>query len=292
MLEDGEVLKRNDQLTNKAQHKAKRRRGGKGKKAKKNKRSKKGKKGKAAKTKASSSHCISPTKRKRDTLRKARAQKEDQKPGGQEVVGAKPKGKGKTPKTHQPSGKSVEEPAQAANPNKRRAKRKATSEDDRIPKPKRAPKAKAQPKTAAAKKKAMTKHGILHDQEKLTDLFKFAYDFDPNADHKTDIFKNFLRSQIGQPQDFGLNIYWTSASCGVKDKKAGKDIHSFTFHSIPAPHNYRLAVAVRCAEIAAPRLHKNIYTGWFIECLNYPNWSLVISLYIICFTIPCDFEEM
>lgn len=178
----------------------------------------------------------------------------------------KPKGsKGKKSKIYQDagtSGRSAEEPAQAANTNERRAKRKATSEVDRIAKPKRAPKAKAQPrtpkakaqpKTAAAKKKAMTKHSLLHDQEKLTDLLKFAKDFDPNADHTTEIFKNFLRSQVGQPQDFGLNIYWTSASCGVKDKKAGKDINSFTFNSIPAPHNYRLAVAVRCAEITAPR---------------------------------------
>ena len=254
-LEDGDILLRNDQLTRKASNKAKGKRGGR--KAKGGKKARKGKKGKSSKKKAvdslslpSSSKRSSPS-RKRKTLLKAKASPSEP---SQPPSVSKPKGKKQ--KVTEPcpeAGRSAEDHAKP-----KRKPRVTKAEQVKKPKSpmKAKPKAKAKAKSASAKasssrRMAKTKHSELFDETMSDQLCAFAKMFNPESDFKSDVFKTFMRSQVDPPVTFQLNIYWTSASCGCKDKILNKDIHSFTFNSVPSPHVYRLAVAVKCAELSA-----------------------------------------
>eukprot|EP00435_Cladocopium_sp_Y103_P055830 s491_g18.t1 len=136
---------------------------------------------------------------------------------------------------------------QSAEPRRKRTrgpKPDATKDAPAQKKPRQqTPKAKAKAKTKSGSKQAKAKHSLLHDEQMVTTLMDFTKDFSADADHTSEVFKTFMRSQVSQPENYGLNIYWTSASCGVKDKGIGKDVNSFTFNSVPAPHVHRLAVA-------------------------------------------------
>ena len=144
-------------------------------------------------------------------------------------------------------------------PSPQRKPRATKAEKVTKPKSPIKPKAKAKAKSASARASsskrmanmAKTKHSELFDGTLTDQLSAFAKTFSPDSDFKSDVFKTFMRSQVDPPENFPLNIYWTSASCGCKDKAQSKDIHSFTFNSVPSPHVYRLAVAVKCAELSA-----------------------------------------
>jgi len=255
-LEDGDVLLRNDQLTRKAANKAKGKRGGR--KAKGGKKPRKGKKGKLSKKKTvdpsslPSSSKRSPPSRKRKTLLNAKTSPSE--PSKPPSV-SKPKGKKqKVTESCPAAGRSAEDHAKP-----QRKPRATKAEKVKKPKSPVKPKAKAKAKSASARassskcmaKMAKTKHSELFDETLTDQLSAFAKTFSPDSDFKSDVFKTFMRSQVDPPENFPLNIYWTSASCGCKDKAQSKDIHSFTFNSVPSPHVYRLAVAVKCAELSA-----------------------------------------
>eukprot|EP00435_Cladocopium_sp_Y103_P051419 s217_g16.t1 len=271
--DEAEILLRNSQLSKKAEKKAKGKKGekrGTGKrKAKKSRKARKSKKVSSKNKKAASPvessdpFCLSPSKRKIKTLKKSKSAKCLEEEPVAPVVKSSRRRKANVRECHGPTGQSVgaevdKKPrGRAARKTEKNTNLEGTGRKGSHKMPTAKAKAKASAKSRArssssrANKKAKTKHDELFDEEVMTQLMEFSARFNKDADFKTDVFKTFMRSQVTLPEGFSLNLYWTSASCGVKDKEAKRDIHSFTFNSIPAPHVWRLAVAVKCAEIAA-----------------------------------------
>jgi hypothetical protein len=293
---------RNSQLSKKAEKKAKGKKGEKcgtrkrkvknGRKARKSKKVSNKNKKAASPVESSDPFCLSPSKRKIKTLRKSKSAKSlEEEEVEPRVVKSSRRRKALAMECHEPTGQSVDAEvnkkprgkAKAARKTEKHTKSEGTGRKGsaKMPKSKASPKSQARSSSSRAKpstssssrasKKAKTKHGELFDEEVMSQLMDFSARFNKDANFKSDVFKTFMRSQAALPEGFALNIYWTSASCGCKDLEAQKDIHSFTFNSVPAPHVWRLAVAVKCAEIAAARMlirGKNISFNWFLHVVS------------------------
>ena len=95
-------------------------------------------------------------------------------------------------------------------------------------------------------------------QDSLTkSLMDFALKFPADCEHNETHLKAVILQEVNsRPLTWTkLMFYWSRNGCGVKvcqdDWKTYKDHCSFSFNSSSAPRRYRLAVATRCAEIAA-----------------------------------------
>ena len=88
-------------------------------------------------------------------------------------------------------------------------------------------------------------------------LMDFALKFPAECEHNETHLKAAILQEVNsRPLTWTkLMFYWSRNGCGVKvcqdDWKTYKDHCSFSFNSSSAPRRYRLAVATRCAEIAA-----------------------------------------
>ena len=88
----------------------------------------------------------------------------------------------------------------------------------------------------------------------LLQTFKdFVQLFDPAATPKSTKFKHQVRGQVEELQHFDYNIYWSRASCGLKSKRAEKDIAHFIFSGSSAPDSIKCALAIKCVELYAAR---------------------------------------
>ena len=167
----------------------------------------------------------------------------------------------------------------------------------KTPKAMKAPKAKAAPKTPKAMKAPKAKAASRGRKARLpgTDLPKnplrtdslcfslmdFAKKFPENLEDNLEGLKERVWELATPLKYTKLMPYWTRNGCGVKvmqdDMKTFVDVHTFTYNTSSAPRRYKLAIAVRCAELAATR--KNSCFGYsscalsdfFSHQLSFPN---------------------
>ena len=155
------------------------------------------------------------------------------KPGKAKLPKAKAKAKAKTgkqPCTKTPTAK---------------AKAKATA----APAPKRKPRGKA-----ARLPGSELMSNPLRKNSLVKSLMDFAEKFPASLEDKDKELKAAVLAECSPLQWCKLMPYWSRNGCGVKvmndDGKTYYDLHHFSFQSSSAPRRYKLAIAVRCAEIA------------------------------------------
>ena len=201
-------------------------------------------------------------------------------PASEAVVEEQPAKQKKARKTKnaQPEDSSPKEPDQAPAVKAKAAKRPPKGE----PKAKRQPKAKAEPKAKAkgkkreeddaakdepkakrGKKKVSAEDAMLANPLRMDTLVSALMDFakrfeeELEAEESLEALKSRIRSELQPLKKCSLNVYWSRNSCGVRvwrseaEKAVVKDELHFSFNSSSAPRRYKLAVAVRCAELAA-----------------------------------------
>lgn len=161
-------------------------------------------------------------------------------------------------------------------------------------KPKTSAKTKPEPKAKAASSRGRkTKKAIdvaLESDHRcdavIAALMGWAHKFNDEEfehEHKLDAYKAAVRAELAPLKSHKLNIYWSRNAAGVtslrpaespvkrrRGKKKGdctpakrktQDVHHFGFSSTSvggdAPFRFKTAMAVRCAELAAPwNIHK------------------------------------
>lgn len=93
----------------------------------------------------------------------------------------------------------------------------------------------------------------LFSKELVDDMVEFARAIGKSDDCKNENLKAHVRSLL-QPLNWTrLNIYWTRTTCGVVRNDMGKDVLHFTFNTVDVCASYRLAMAIKCAEMSATR---------------------------------------
>ena len=168
----------------------------------------------------------------------------------------------------------------------RTPKAKASAKPDK-PGPRRAATAKSAPKPASkskptkpikkdakkpAQKRGRTprKPGFdlptnpLRDNATVKDLMKFAQQFLEPLEHDIPKLKKAILSAMSPLEWTKLMPYWSRNGCGVKvleeDGITYTDRHTFTYNASSAPRRYKLAVAMRCAELAVTWFDLDTYT--------------------------------
>ena len=257
--------------------------GSKGNKGKKNRKARKVKRGKAAMKQIipEVESTVSPSKRNIQLLRKRsqeladwwveshpqskkKSRKVESLPSGQSEPAAS---KVKTPKKSKNQGATDKQPAQAKRATKAKAKHQASKEKDSkvsdaaLKQPKAKAKAKAKGK-AKAKAAARTNRGeaamdeSLHCQEQIDTLIAFANEIGNNWDSVTSAaFKATVRQNVSDLNTTRLNIYWARTTAGVHVHELHKDMNHFSFNASSACAPFRVAVAAKCAELAAACLY-------------------------------------
>ena len=272
------VVTRNDQLTAKAASKESRRqtiannkkqkglkKGKKGGKKKNVKQAKKTKPAKKTTSPASQALSKSPSKRKREILKRAstkavEAQQDetDEEKPPRKIRSAASSSAGRS-KKHVPNGpepQTVKPAGKAKAKAKGKAKAKAQA---RVEKETPSSKSKAKPKKTAAKSKAgkgkkeylPEQSPKLHDKAMIADLLEFARSMGgKGVDPKDASFKKSVRDELDELEWTRLNIYWSKAACGVHAES--RDVHYFGWTTTCAEPSYVAAIAVKCAHMAVP----------------------------------------
>ena len=237
------VVRRSDQLSQRKTKKD-------GRKQKKNGKVKKGRKGKKAKKtkkgrKPSSKSAVSPSKRKRNILRSQPAASSGPDAAAAKAERQKP-GKARKVKEDGTSGK-------------RRAPKRAVAPEEEVaplPKQKAAPRAKGKAK-AKAKAKASARRTALEpdhrpdlsDPEMVQVFVDFAKKVGGPKVEVNQGFKDHVRSECQKLKTTELNVYWSRCTCGVTLLQDKRDTHHFGFNYSMAVGTYKIAVAVKCAEM-------------------------------------------
>lgn len=211
--------------------------GKKGKTAKKNQKKNQKKKGKtAAKPKQTKKSPTKSPSRKRQILADENGKKKTKRGGQEKEKEASPKSTAKKPAA------------------------KATAKS----KAKAAPKSKAHSKKNGEAKKVASKKSKapalvdspLSRTAIVQVLVDYAKAFPEELETDMDKMKDALRKRWVPLTWTKLMPYWTKGMCGVKvwDDDAGdfKSQHTFSYTTSSTPLRYRLAIASRCAELAAP----------------------------------------
>ncbi|CAL1159659.1 unnamed protein product [Cladocopium goreaui] len=263
---EDEFVTRNDQLTAKHQKKADNKAGkGKGRGRGRSRGKGEGKKRKGGKAKNTDEEGYSTKKTKETKVRKSRkrnmlsagsspgpstskkSKRNDAKSQDSQVPKATPKGKAKTAKA-KAEAKSKSKPA----PKKGR---EAGAKSKASPKAKAKGKAKAQPRSRSKKTGPHLMESALHDDSLVKSLMDHARQFGPELEHDTAALKEAVKAVRVQLEWAKLMPYWNRGDCGLKvwdeETESFKGRDTFSFHGSSAPNRYKLAVAVRCAEIAA-----------------------------------------
>lgn len=94
----------------------------------------------------------------------------------------------------------------------------------------------------------------LRDNNTVKDLMKFAMQFPEALEHDLPKLKKNILEAMSPLEWTKLMPYWSRNGCGVKvlqmDDNTYVDTMTFTFNASSAPRRYKLAIAVRCAELA------------------------------------------
>lgn len=174
------------------------------------------------------------------------------------------------------------------------AKTRAKAKAKAFPKAKASPKDKASPKNKAAPKAKVKKDqekkrpgrtprkpgselpaSQLRDNEIVSNLMTFARKFPEDLETQPNKLKAAVLDEMTPLQYCKLMPYWSRNGCGVKvlqeDETTWADVHSFSFNSSSAPRRYKLAVAVRCAELTVARLNETLFSFFF--------WPIHIYIY-------------
>ncbi|CAJ1439884.1 unnamed protein product [Effrenium voratum] len=86
----------------------------------------------------------------------------------------------------------------------------------------------------------------------MTQLLQdWAKQFPEKLEGKQAKLKRAVRAALTPLEKTRLVLYWTRNACGVRVLSCKKDSLHFTFNSWPTAGRFKLAVAVRCAELAA-----------------------------------------
>ena len=292
LLQSAEFVSRHEQLSFKKDKKGKRKNGKDTKaKAKGKKRGKKAKKAprKGRKTRASasssgqksagSSATRSKTSRKRQLLKRASSklvegdgemheEEVEEAPVESEAKKGR-RGKGRKSAKVEPAHEMPLEPGQSEAevegvPKRKRGRQPAAKSkaDSKTIKPKAAAKSKAKAKARATRSRRQSPiddmlESPLRCNTVISGLIDWTQPFAPELDtpgHEEAV-KKLVRSKLGPLKTCKLNIYWTRNACGVsvtEDGKKTKDINHFSWNGSTAAPRHKLAVAVRCAELAAP----------------------------------------
>ena len=127
----------------------------------------------------------------------------------------------------------------------------------------------AKPKGAAKKRKTSSEEAMVHRPLRMDDIVKALMEWALQFPEKFEdsgakaAFRAAVREALVPLTFCSLNVYWTRCGCGVKqpssegddlDKVTKKDVCHFSWNSSPAAPRHKLAVAIRCAELAAPCL--------------------------------------
>lgn len=181
-----------------------------------------------------------------------KSKRNDAKSQDSQVPKATPKGKAKTAKA-KAEAKSKSKPA----PKKGR---EAGAKSKASPKAKAKGKAKAQPRSRSKKTGPHLMESALHDDSLVKSLMDHARQFGPELEHDTAALKEAVKAVRVQLEWAKLMPYWNRGDCGLKvwdeETESFKGRDTFSFHGSSAPNRYKLAVAVRCAEIAVTFLQQ------------------------------------
>ena len=99
-------------------------------------------------------------------------------------------------------------------------------------------------------------HHPLRDDLVTRALMDFAKSFHEELDEPgpepLKRLKEAINTQMARTlQRCKLNKYWSRNSFGVTEIQTGKDINHFSFNAAAVPRRFKLAVAARCADLAA-----------------------------------------
>ena len=167
---------------------------------------------------------------------------------------AQPKGKAKaTPKAKAANGCKAAPKAKskAAPKAKSKARTKATASSSKAHE---APVASKAPRRGRKKNLEDTHDPSLHSQEQIDTLVEFGHLIGQHDTITNPKFKATLRSNLADLDWTAYNLYWTRATCGIKNKEQSVDLHHFSFSASTASPSFRIAVAAKCGEIAVTRL--------------------------------------
>ena len=90
----------------------------------------------------------------------------------------------------------------------------------------------------------------LRDPDMTQLLQDWAKQFPEKLEGKQAKLKRAVRAALTPLEKTRLVLYWTRNACGVRVLSCKKDSLHFTFNSWPTAGRFKLAVAVRCAELA------------------------------------------
>ena len=124
-------------------------------------------------------------------------------------------------------------------------------------KPKGVPKAKAKAKALAKVKpeKSRSVNDDYPDVEMVTMFQDFVWQFDSRVSPKDPNFKKAIREGLPTFDSHNLNIYWSKLGCGIKSHEKGRDVGYVSFTSCWGYESWKMAIAVKAAEILVPRLN-------------------------------------
>ena len=208
-----------------------------------------------------------------------------------EGIEGSPSTEGKVEKPRRARGATSKDTKETKNP-RAKAKAKAAA---KTPGPKGKAKkdegkgAEKKPRKPRAKKTSLP-GAEFHSHELRSDglvqeLMKFAKQFPEELENNLEKLKEAINQAMTPLSWTKLMPYWSRNGCGVKelqdDMKTYVDVVSFSFNSSSAPRRYKLAVAVRCAEIAAPQLNsdRSIYNSIF-------------DIYALIFTVAAPYNAI
>ena len=127
------------------------------------------------------------------------------------------------------------------------------------------PKAKGKPKAGAKRSRKTAVDALLESpfrhNELIRELKEWVEFFGPEYDQpdQKNKYKAAVRESLYPLEKTSLNIYWSRCGCGVKnavDSQAAykaKDWCNFSFNQGLAPARWKMAMAVRCAEMVVSK---------------------------------------
>lgn len=258
--DDDDFVSRDSQLRIKQDKKGK---GKKGSKKTGKKRKSKAKKGKKTQNKKGSSSPKKSRSKKREILTQAKtsAPKKPRVQKDEEDVGHDVPPTAEIPKRKR--GKQHETAPKPAPKSKAKAKAKATAS---------AAKASSHKEKSKTPKGTATKRGRkpripgsnlpsnpLRSNTLVTSLMDFAKQLPEELELEEKKLRRAIWGALSELQYTKLMPYWTRNGCGVKvwdhEAEGWKDIHTFTFNASSAPRRFKLAIALRCADLAAACLN-------------------------------------
>ena len=100
----------------------------------------------------------------------------------------------------------------------------------------------------------------LRDDSLVKSLMDHARQFGPELEDDAAALKEAVKAVCVPLEWTKLMPYWNRCDCGLKvwdeDTETFKGRDTFSFRSSSAPNRYKLAVAMRCAEIAVTFLQQ------------------------------------